>query len=297
MSIFKRRGSEEAERKRRYVALFSDTHGGSDHGLLSPDTKIPKFDEHGEPYYFCPELNRIQNYLYALYSTHVERCADIADDNDLVCEHDGDIAHGTKHPDETRISASTSVQKVIAEAIFKPWIVLPNVKTIRIAEGTQAHDGLGNSMTYDVTAQLQAEYPDKDIKAVQHGLLDIDGYKIDYAHHGPPPGRRSWLKGNEARYYLRDRMMREIIAGRKPPDLYHRAHYHEPVIEWLKVNGFESHLIITPSYSFPGAWTRQATKSINEVVNGMMVLEIEDGKLLNIHELIERTDIRTKERI
>ena len=295
MSIFKKRGTPEAEQKRRIVALFGDTHGGNDHGLLSPDTQLPSFDREGNEYYISPQLNDIQLYLWQLYTYHVDKCMELADGDEVIPEHDGDIAQGTKHLDEGLMSLNAYVQQAIAEANMHPWLISEAVKTMRFIEGTQAHDGLGNSMSYTVAHQLQTLHPDKNIRCVPHALMDVDGFKIDASHHGPPPGSRSWLKGNEARFYLRDRMLREIQAGRKPADLYHRAHYHDLVIEELRVNGYKATLIVTPSYTFPGAWTKQATKSVYEVTNGMIALEIEDGKLREIHELIERTDIRTRE--
>jgi hypothetical protein len=297
MSIFKKRGSNDAGRKLRFVALLSDTHGGNENGLLSPNTCIPKTDQNGDIYHFSPQLNKIQDYLYQLYIYHVANVFNRAANNDVIVEHDGDLAQGTKYIDEGLMSIVFGTQKAIAEENMRPWLEAPNVKTMRFATGTQAHEGVGNTMSYEVAKQLQVEYRDKDIKTVEHGLMNIDGFEIDYAHHGPPPGRRSWLKGNEARYYLRDRMLRDIQHGRRPPDLYHRAHYHEAVIEELRVNGYKSILVITPSYSFPGARTRQATASLSEIVNGMIVLEVEDGKLRDIHELTERTDIRTRETI
>jgi len=89
--------------------------------------------------------------------------------------------------------------------------------------------------SYTTGAPITIIFKNKDIKMCQHGLLDIDGVTIDYAHHGPFPGSRSWLKGNIARYYLRDLMMREIMNGNSPPKLVVRAHYHTPVEEYLKI--------------------------------------------------------------
>ena len=285
----------KASSARRFVVLLSDTHGGNSQGLMSPETTFIRFDEDGNEYEYTPKPTKIQSFLHKLYTYHVEQCLEVAGENNIIVIHNGDIAQGTKHIDADLMSINMMVQKPIAEENMRPWLEADQVSRLQFAEGTQAHEGVGNSMSYMVAQQLQAEYPGKKLKVVEHGLIDIDGFKIDYAHHGPSAGRRIWLKGNEARYYLRDRMTREIQAGNKPPDLYHRAHYHDPVIETLRINGYKSTLVITPSYSFPGAWTRQAIRSPNEVANGMMLLEIFEGRLLDIHEYIERTDIRTRE--
>ena len=285
----------KASSSRRFVVLLSDTHGGNLHGLMSPKTTYIRFDKDGNEYEYTPKPTDIQEFLHKLYTHHVNQCLDVAGDNDIIVIHNGDIAQGTKHIDDDVMDLNLSHQKRIAEENMRPWLEAPSVSKLRFAEGTQAHEGIGNSMSYMVAQQLQAEYSGKNLKVVQHGLIDVDGFKIEYAHHGPSAGRRIWLKGNEARYYLRDKMTREIQAGRKPPDLYHYAHYHELVIETLRVNGYKSTLIVTPSYSFPGAWTRQAIRSPSEVTNGLIMLEIFEGRLLDEYEYTERTDIRTRE--
>jgi hypothetical protein len=286
------RGSKD---RRVILPLFSDTQGGSVHGLMDPDTTWQEITRSGEIVWYKPALNDIQIFLDLLYKSHIKRCFDLAGEDEVAPLFGGDITDGIKHADPDTLTMSVARQQAIALKLLYPWLECENVKRFRMAEGTSAHEFDGAGMAYMIAEYLKAKYPTKDIGVVQHGLIDIDGFTIDYAHHRASPGKRHWLKGNEARYYLRDIMNREIMQGRRPPDVVWGSHYHEPVIEELRVNGHKSTLIITPSYSFPGAWTRQATKSVYEIANGMMVLEVIGGKLVDIHEYIERSDIRTRE--
>ena len=50
--------------KRAIIAAFGDAHSGHTLGLLNPATKIKAWDVTGEPYWYCPELNESQKYLW-----------------------------------------------------------------------------------------------------------------------------------------------------------------------------------------------------------------------------------------
>jgi hypothetical protein len=132
-----------------------------------------------------------------------------------------------------------------------------------------------------------------------HGLFDFHGVGADISHHGPPPGSRKWLEGNEARYYLRSAMLDEITAGKVPPRIYYRAHYHQSVEETLIVRGngsrYKSSLIITPSLAFIDSHARQTVRSPSRITHGMSVAEIVDGELLRNIPLERTIDIRSKE--
>jgi len=262
---------------------------------MDPDTTWQEITPGGDTSWYKPALNDIQIFLYLLYEKHGNQCFDLAGRDEVIPLFGGDITDGVKHADPDTLTLSLMRQQAIALRLLYPWLERKNVKRFRMAEGTSAHELEGAGMAYMIAEHLRAKYPAKDIGVVQHGLINIDGFTIDYAHHRASPGKRHWLKGNEARYYLRDIMYREIVRGRRPPDVVWGCHYHDPVIEELRLNGYKSTLILTPSYSFPGAWARAATKSVYEIANGMMVLEIVGGRLVDIHEYIERSDTRTRE--
>lgn len=132
-----------------------------------------------------------------------------------------------------------------------------------------------------------------------HGLLDIDGFLIDYAHHGPFTGSRVWLDGNELRYYLRNIMLREIMDGRTPPHMVIRGHYHVYRKEFLEIaaNGqsYEGWAIVMPGFTFKDDYTRRATRSEYKQSVGLIAFEILDGYMYRSHKFIKTIDIRTKE--
>jgi hypothetical protein len=284
---------------RRVLALFADTHGGHKLGLLNPETQLIEEDEDGNLVPYTPNLTAFQHYLWPLYERHVEEAVEWAGKDEIIVAHVGDECQGDKYT-EHQVSTRRADQIDIAVWNMLPWCSVENVETVRLIKGTGSHAMQEGSSTIQVCRVLQGKFPNKDIKAPYHNLLNIDGVGVDLAHHGPYPGSRKWLKGNVARYYLRDFMMEEILAGRKPADLVVRAHYHVPVTETLDVraNGdkYTSHLVVLPSYCGLGDHTRQATRSKHKVTNGMFLYEIIDGELNpKPFELVETQDLRTKE--
>lgn len=287
-----------AKPKRRIIALFADTHGGHKLGLYNPNTQLLEESPDGDLIPYTPEPTAFQHYLWPLYLSHIEAVVKWAGDDEIVPIHNGDECQGDKYKDHL-VSTRMADQPEIAVSNLRPWCELPNVKSMRLLKGTGSHAFSEGSSAIQVCRVLQGLYPDKDIKAPYHNLIDIDGFTIDIAHHGPFPGSRKWLRGNVARYYLRDLMFNEIMAGKKPPDLVVRAHYHNVVTETLDVRGngttYTSRLVVLPSYCGLGDYGRRATRSTPKITNGMMAYEIIDGKLSRVLELTKTLGLRTKE--
>jgi len=276
------------------VPIISDTHGGHSGALMNPETVIEMEDELGNRYNYQPELSEVQKYLWNIYTGALEKIKVMAGEDPIVALHAGDNVEGNKHPSEL-VRPEISVQIKIAFDNLLPLCRLPNIRALRVVKGTGAHELGFASATAMVVQLLQIAYPRLDIQAIQHGWLSVGGIDIDYSHHGPGMWRRTWLTGNEARYYLRDCMMRDIADIGRPADVYVRGHIHAPLIEWLRVDGHRSTLVVTPSMKIGGEYSFQATRSAPRISNGLVALEIEGGKLRDIHEYIETQDLRTKE--
>jgi hypothetical protein len=126
-------------------------------------------------------------------------------------------------------------------------------------------------------------------------------FMVDASHHGPAAGSREWLKGNVARFYLRDLMLVEISMGYKPPNLVLRGHVHEYLREVLvHLAGdkeYESQLMLLPSYCGVSDYARKATKSEFILRNGLVVFELVDGIIYRVYLFTKVQDVRTYERI
>lgn len=285
---------------RTVVAICSDLHGGHRQGLLNPDTILQEEDEEGnEVKDYHPELTQIQKYLWGIYTEQINEVKNFTKKDNLIVLMAGDLTAGNKY-DAVLVSDRIVDQIIIAQYNAFPWYKL-KPKVVRIVKGTGAHNFNQGSSEIAMTKLLQTEFPSVSTKITDHSLLEIDNVLIDVSHHGPTTGSRSWLHGNEARYYLRSLMVEEIMNGLKPPDLVFRGHYHSYVEETLNIRNhsgsFKSTLIVVPGFVFVDNHTRQTTKSPSHITHGMVMAEIVDGKLTQIIPMLKTIDIRSKEKI
>lgn len=277
---------------RKIIAYISDSHAGHMHGLVNPATTLIGMRQDGDLYEYKPTLNEIQKYLWGIYTDGIVSTASLADGDEIILIHGGDPTHGIKYTDAVS-EPTIENQLAIAVANLEPWLQV-GVKRMRIVAGTGSHEYNDGSAT-GLIRRMFKEHSDVDIKALYHGLLDVDGFTVDYAHHGPGPGIRMWTKGNVARYYLISLMTAEIVDGSRPPDLVLRGHYHEYTDERVRLGEHVSWIVIAPSMCMPDSYTRQVTKSVYRVRNGVTAFELVDGKLADIHCYHKTVDIRTRE--
>lgn len=279
--------------RRKIIIQLQDTHGGFKLALMNPDVVLFDEDETGTLVPYTPQPTASQKYLWKIYCEDIASVMKLAGGDPVLGVHNGDIAQGDKHP-TLLVSDRMTDQLTIASWNLKPWMTYKNFEGWLIAVGTEAHNfGMG-SAEIQVQKELAPLYPNKRIEVMYHGLLDVQGVKIDFAHHGPHPGSRSWLKGNMARFYLRDLMMREIMKKRRPPDLVWRAHRHEFVYEAMMQEEYFSRLCLGPSYSMLNDYSVKMTQSIHELVHGLIAWEIIDGKAREPYPFLHKTDIRTE---
>jgi len=287
--------------RRVVIGVVSDTHGGHKLGLLNPETTLQQEDESGNLVPYVPKLTATQEYLWRLYLRHIAEVSAFTGGDKLVLIQNGDGTQGNRYP-EHLVSTRMSDQIVIGVHNLKPWFEVADVTWARLAKGTGSHVMGEGSSEILIAEQLQALYPEADIAVLYHGLLDVDGVELDYAHHGPYPGSRNWLRGNVARYDIRSYMLDELSSGRTPARVLLRAHYHQwipPESLSLEFMGemYTTTLVMTPSYCGMGAHGQQATRSAFGQTFGMVAIEVLDGRLGEIRAFKETLDLRTKERL
>lgn len=284
--------------KSRYiVAILSDTHHGHKLGLCLTKTKLEDITN-GKVTIYHPQLSETQKFMEEVHEWGKEEIFKLAGKDEVVLIHDGDPTHG-KAPFLETMGTRMEDQFLIAETTFDEWLKHKNVKTVRFAAGTGVHEMGESSSSLNIANSLRRSYPEKDIGVVYHGLLDVKGFTIDYAHHGPNVGSRKWLEGNELRLYLRSIMMSEMMSGHRPPHLVIRGHYHTYRREFLEIGSSgkftESWAMLLPGFTFKDDYTRRATRSDFKQTVGMIALEIIDGTLTRTFPYIKTVDLRTRE--
>jgi hypothetical protein len=282
---------------RTILVCLNDTHAGHRLGLMNPEVQLPDWTIDGEHINWAPKPTATQEYLWRTYVTDLQCVRDISDGAPIGILHTGDETQGDKYI-QSWVSSRKADQYIIAAWNFAPLLMLPNVRWFRLALGTPAHDfGEGTSTTI-ITQTLTDRFPQIDTKAVRHGLLRYNDVWFDYAHHGPGPGIRDWTRGNVAQLYLRSLLSSALKRGDLIPDVVLRAHFHTPVsiVERVRDRVHKDvYLYVVPSLCGLDGYAQQVTQSKDKITNGLLVLELEDGRILREHELYHTLDLRTKE--
>jgi len=277
---------------------ISDTHAGFKFGLMNPNVQLYDSDEEGNICTYTPESTMVQKYFWELLLQGCEAVKLFAKGDPIVVIHFGDATHGSKYP-KTLVSTELADQPAIAISNMEPVLLLPNVRTFRLTAGTDAHNFDDANAEKLIMSNIKLIYPEINCELVTHGLGNIDGVEIEYAHQGPFTGSRQHLKGNLAHQYLRDKMTTELMAGKTPPRLYGYGHYHEWiwVTETISVGNkdYTSTLFVMPSFNFPNLWTTAATRAQAHFTHGIIALEIIDGKFTDYRRFTKTLDRRTKE--
>lgn len=282
--------------KKTYLSVITDTHGGHILGLMGPDVLCYNEDAKGNLIPYNPALNVAQEELWKMFDEVLNRVNSLAGKDEVVQFHLGDITQGTFRPKElvsTRLADHINIAVHSIEHMLDS--LSAKLRSFRIIKGTGSHvfgEGSAESL---VQMMVKAKHPDLNVQVFYHGLADVSGVSVDYAHHGPVTGSREWIRGDDARRYLKDRMFKEIEAGNIPPKLYLRGHVHDHIHETVRMNGFESHIVVCPPLAFLDDYARQVTKSIYKVTIGGMIFEIEDGDITKFIPVKETLDLRTKE--
>lgn len=292
--------------KRFNVILMADTHAGSKLGLRNPDHTImreaAKFDPETEEWYIEEEehyvpMEPVQELLWEKYLEARHDFLKIAGDDPIFIIHLGEVCEGTYFANSS-MELKKDEQVKMAVANMMPWVGVQNIKLIRILGGDRPHEFDEGAASKLVTNELKYHF--KDVKALDHGLLDIGGFKIDYKHRRSFPGSRKWLEGNVARLDLMDFMIREVFEnGREPADLLVSGHFHEPIEVPVSLRYKDgkrrSTLLIIPCMKFPDAYAKKVMKHRVTATVGMSMVEVVNNKILDIHDRFTMVDIRRRE--
>ena len=287
--------------QRRVIILcVADTHAGNKLGLMNPAVELLEQDESGEFAPVRPPLGPLQKRLWKWFTKDVEAVAGLAGEDEIIYLHQGDVVQGHKHMSLQVGNGSQSNQLLIAIANQIPILGLPNIRQARFIAGTAAHDGIGAAAVVSLLQVLKMQYPAIRFKALYHGVLNVDGFTLDYAHHGPAGGSRKWLEGNSLLWYLRDIVLKEWtercqvaarVHTRAHVHVFRQATYHAT----LKGEQHQFDAILLPSWCGMGDFAYKVTRSEPVQTFGMIALEVVGGELVKVHQFIHSLDLRVKE--
>jgi len=288
----------------RYIhAIIADTHAGHRLGLCNPNARLGAADREDpdDPDAHPVALGPCQKQLWPFYLSIIEATRHFANGDPVVLTHLSDLTHGAKHPHRL-MSAEADDQVDIAYYNMLPWFDADiNLLALRLITGTISHHYDGSSERL-LTNQLRPKFPKCDIAVVPHSEMAVGGLRFDLAHHGPTAGMRLWLEGNQARYYLRDRMLKILHRGETPPHVFARAHYHEFIPQEHLAIMFlgklhTSWFVLVPPLCGITEFGRRVAKSPDTITLGAWLFEALDGTLARMKCPRKVYELRRKETI
>lgn len=285
MNILNRRSAG-----RCYVCI-ADPHSGHELGLTNPDTVLYSKNEHGDIAPYKIIMSPFQDWLWRdVYIPGVELVKKFAGSTPVTVFSLGDLTQGVKY-DNGHYSLENQIS--IAERIFEPMQKSVQISEMYFVAGTGAHDPQAGS-----TVAVAERFQSKGVRAkpLYHLLLDDNGYEIDVTHHGPHPGTRSHLRGNVARYWLRDVMTREMKHRGRCASIYLRAHRHVVVDEQTHDGEHiaRSRLVVCPPFTGINDFARQITNGDFYLTVGMFAFMVENGRMVDELWATKKLDVRTK---
>ena len=287
--------------KTKYLALFSDPHAGHRLGLVRPGIKLSPHGSSGDDKPFIPELTEAQRLLWKYNKQWIGDALNWAGKNEVILIQNGDGAQGLKHKQQL-MSNRLSDQVEIGTDNLLEWKrqdKRKRIKKVRVLASTPSH-AFEESSADILIAESVRNKSIWDVRTYYHGLISVGGVVFDIAHKGPGQSSRFWLEGNTARYYTKDIMLKNLAAGRKPPDVIIRSHFHTWVNTIVEVTvgnvDHFSRLIVTPAMSLLGEYAKNVTRNIPDFMFGMVVFKIENGQV-QVRKFSHVVDTRIEEEL
>jgi hypothetical protein len=265
------------------IAVAGDLHAGSTVALCPPEVPL---DDGG---FYHP--SKAQSWLWQCwlaYWQEVEREAAEADRFYQI--FNGDMLDGDHHNTSQIISRNPADWSyLLGEALAVPLALRPD--KLFVVRGTEVHNGKSNSGEEGLAKRWRLDGlpivgdPETGTASWWHLRAEIDGVRLDVAHHGRT-GHREHTRTNAANLHAHDILLAHVKQGDTPPDLCLRAHYH-------RFN--DSYDACPVRVITNGAWQlktgfvhRIAADTLADI--GGMIITIEDGaySVRKIHHKPER---------
>lgn len=206
------------------LAVVSDLHAGSSVALCPPRITL----DDGGSY----EASKAQRWLWDCwldYWAHVEakRAALHAD---LYVVFNGDMVEGAHHGTTQILSGNPTAQAAVLDACLTPVLALKPDRLV-VVRGTEAHVGQSGSSEERIASGLRKDKrpvigdPDTTMASWWHFRAEIQGVRLDIAHHGRT-GQREHTRAGAASLHAHDILLSHVKRDEPYPHLCIRGHYH-----------------------------------------------------------------------
>lgn len=283
-----------------YALISYDWHCGADGAIVAPGTKIKVSAPGKSPTLHTLELTNFQGKLWNLSRNALDATKQIIGKSPISIIQGGDIVAGNTIPGEPLMMACTSIsnQYRIATAFAASMIyeLEQNIVDFWAASGTPAHSGNEGDAEQQVSIGIEA-LTGVPCYAVNHGIVEIGGARLDIAHHGPSVGK-NWTHGDPLRAYLKRAMMDDMdtLGYPLPATAYFRGHVHSYAHTEVEIERrgkfYESEIFVVPSLYMMNGYARKVSRSMSYTRHGFVLIEIIGDKIARHWQFMETYDVR-----
>jgi hypothetical protein len=261
-----------AKSKAVVIAVTSDQHCGSTVALAPEKIEL---DDGGE--YVASKAQRwLWNNWLGFWGKAEERRRSLG--AELYCVFNGDMTDGDHHGTTQILSGNPTAQAAVVNACMAP-ILEKKPDRLFFIRGTEAHVGKSAAFEERIASGLRKDKQpvvgDPETKCASHWHLkmDIQGVRLDFAHHGRV-GQRPWTKPNVVANLAAEIFYQHAANNIPYPHIAVRSHMHQ------LVDTHDQHpvrVIQTPAWQLATAYIhRIAPGAIADV--GGLIITIQDGQ-------------------
>ena len=242
------------------LVVLSDTHIGSS-TAVSPlrYTIHSRSKNEAQP----TEANKLQKWLYANWIDFYDYVKSKARKHRIIVAHLGDVIDYNHHG-STQLVQEVGDQVEMAKTLLMPYRDIAD-KFIGIL-GTAVHAGTDHAVEADLYRQLGADFIEQQM------TIDIDGVRVDLAHHGRA-GFRPW--SSSAANLASEIMLDYAQSGLPLPNYIFRGHLH--VMDDSGSKFENTRLIQCPSWQLRTTYANRVAGNTRRSDIGAVLLN--DGKL------------------
>lgn len=209
------------------------------------------------------EANRLQKWLYANWVDFFDYVKSKSKKHRIIVAHLGDVIDYNHHG-STQLVQEVGDQVEMAKTLLMPYRDIAD-KFIGIL-GTAAHAGADHATEVSLYQELKADFIEQQM------TIDIDGVRVDLAHHGRA-GFRPW--SSSAANLASEIMLDYAQSGLPLPNYIFRGHLH--VMDDSGSKFENTRLIQCPSWQLRTTYANRVAGNTRRSDIGAVLLN--DGKL------------------
>lgn len=265
---------------RQIIAIASDLQCGGTTAICPPKVEL---DDGG-----IYQASKLQKSVYKFWVDIWKDVKEVAGDDEILFVFVGEPGDGNHHRTPQIWTQRITEQAGAALTCLNIPSQLAN--KVYCLRGTPAH----SDMTFDIDDIVAKELGAHKLKAHYTLELEVQGIKFFFKHKGPPPGTKEHTFADGIRRELRDQFYKSIRRGKKPPQYYVWAHYHQKTYATYDVEykgeDMTLHGYIVPGWQLSTAYISSLIKGEEIIQIGILYFVVEDGVITH-HWIVDTRDV------